>query len=328
MSTLATTAPSPGYLPAMSLPLSSSMDPQSRNLGLAIGASLLLHGILLSIHFAFPDALSHAKERALDVILVNSRSATRPTNVQAKAQANLDGGGNTDEDRRAATPLPVSRQTKDGESLVEAQRRVAQLAGDVDIVARPRPGTQQRPPGRHIAQDRHAEIARTLRGVAADEFHAEALREREEAAREGREERRVAVGKRAGEQREARTRAHRRHVRQVDRERLVAEALRIGAGQEVPALHQHVDRRHEFEGRVDAQHRTVVAHPHPHVRIARRAPEETIDQRELVHGGLRRELGGQDGASPRRAAAISAPRAVIASLSSTPFTYRWPSVPP
>ncbi|MDP2793644.1 MAG: TonB family protein [Sulfurisoma sp.] len=103
------------------------MNPQSRNLGLAIGASLLLHGILLSIHFTFPDALSHAKERALDVILVNSRSATRPTDVQARAQANLDGGGNTDEDRRAATPLPVSKQTKEGESLIDAQRRVTQL---------------------------------------------------------------------------------------------------------------------------------------------------------------------------------------------------------
>ncbi len=108
--------------------MSAPMDAQSRNLGLAIGASLLLHGILLSIHFTFPDALSHAKERALDVILVNSKSAARPTtDIQAKAQANLDGGGNTDENRRAATPLPVSKQTKEGDSLIEAQRRVAQL---------------------------------------------------------------------------------------------------------------------------------------------------------------------------------------------------------
>ncbi len=102
-------------------------DPQSRTLGLAIGVSLVLHGILLSIHFTFPDALANAKERALDVILVNSRSATRPTDAQAKAQTNLDGGGNTDEDRRVKTPLPVSKQTKEGDSLIEAQRRVAQL---------------------------------------------------------------------------------------------------------------------------------------------------------------------------------------------------------
>jgi protein TonB len=131
MSTLATTAPSPGYLPAMSLPLpsskGSSMDPQSRNLAWAIGISLAFHALLLSIHFTFPDALPRATERALDVILVNSRSATRPTDVQAKAQANLDGGGNTDENRRAATPLPVSKHAKEGDSLVEAQRRVDQL---------------------------------------------------------------------------------------------------------------------------------------------------------------------------------------------------------
>jgi protein TonB len=103
------------------------MDPQSRNLALALGISLAFHGLLLSIHFTFPDALPRATERALDVILVNSRSATRPTDVQAKAQANLDGGGNTDENRRAATPLPVSKHTKEGDNLVEAQRRVAQL---------------------------------------------------------------------------------------------------------------------------------------------------------------------------------------------------------
>jgi len=103
------------------------MDPQSRNFAWALGISLLFHGLLLSIHFTFPDALPRATERALDVILVNSRSATRPTDVQAKAQANLDGGGNTDENRRAATPLPVSKQTREGDSLVEAKRRVAQL---------------------------------------------------------------------------------------------------------------------------------------------------------------------------------------------------------
>jgi len=103
------------------------MDPQSRNLSLAIGASLLLHGLLLSVHFAFPGALNNVKERALDVILVNSKSATRPTDVQAKAQSNLDGGGNTDENRRAATPLPVSRQTREGDSLISAKQRVAQL---------------------------------------------------------------------------------------------------------------------------------------------------------------------------------------------------------
>jgi protein TonB len=105
----------------------ADMEPPQRNLTLALGASLLLHAILLSIHFKLPEALSNATEHALDVILVNSKSAHRPTDAQAKAQSNLDGGGNTDENRRAATPLPVSRNTHEGSEVVEMQRRVAEL---------------------------------------------------------------------------------------------------------------------------------------------------------------------------------------------------------
>jgi periplasmic protein TonB len=128
MSTLATTAPSPGFFTAIDLMRDPRSRNSSRNLRLAIGFSLAFHAVVLSLHFKYPDALANAKERALDVILVNSKSARRPlSDVQAKAQANLDGGGNTDLDRRAATPLPVSKQTKEGDSLVEAQRRVVQL---------------------------------------------------------------------------------------------------------------------------------------------------------------------------------------------------------
>lgn len=93
----------------------------------AVTASVLLHAVVLSIHFRLPDALSRASERALDVILVNSKSATRPTKAQAKAQTHLDGGGNTDEDRRAKTPLPPAPRTVDGTDLLETQRRVAEL---------------------------------------------------------------------------------------------------------------------------------------------------------------------------------------------------------
>lgn len=103
------------------------MNPPQRHLTLAIGVSLLLHAILLSIHFKLPERLGKASERALDVILVNSKSATKPVQAQAKAQTNLDGGGNTDEDRRAKTPLPPSRHDAEGDQLKEAQRRVAQL---------------------------------------------------------------------------------------------------------------------------------------------------------------------------------------------------------
>jgi protein TonB len=105
----------------------AKMDPPRRHLTLALGLSLLIHAVLLSIHFKLPEALGRVSERALDVILVNSKHATKPTKAQAKAQANLDGGGNTEEDRRAKTPLPPSRRDADGDNLKEAQKRVIEL---------------------------------------------------------------------------------------------------------------------------------------------------------------------------------------------------------
>ena len=105
----------------------SRMDPPSRHFTLALGASLLLHAIVLSIHFRLPDALMRAKDRALDVILVNSKSQRRPVDAQARAQANLDGGGNSDEKRRIKTPLPALQDNRVGDDLTMAQRRVAEL---------------------------------------------------------------------------------------------------------------------------------------------------------------------------------------------------------
>jgi protein TonB len=105
----------------------AAMDAPRRNLTLALGASLLLHAVLLAIRFTPPDFMDKAREQALEVILVNSKSKARPDKAQAKAQTNLDGGGNTDEDRRAKTPLPPSANTREGDRLMEAKRRVAEL---------------------------------------------------------------------------------------------------------------------------------------------------------------------------------------------------------
>ena len=115
-------------LPPMPLPaFLAAMDAPRRNLTLALGASLLLHATLLAVRFTPPDFIDKARERAMDVILVNSKSKSRPDKAQAKAQTNLDGGGNTEEDLRAKTPLPPSPNTREGTDLVEAQRRVAEL---------------------------------------------------------------------------------------------------------------------------------------------------------------------------------------------------------
>ncbi|MES2236798.1 MAG: TonB family protein [Pseudomonadota bacterium] len=114
-------------MPAPALPLSTAMTASRRHLTWALGISLLVHAVLLAVHFTPPDLPKKVTEQALDVILVNSKSRHKPDKAQARGQANLDGGGTTSDDRRAKTPLPPSSQTKQGDDLIQAQQRVAQL---------------------------------------------------------------------------------------------------------------------------------------------------------------------------------------------------------
>jgi len=62
----------------------------------------------------------------MDVVLVNAKSSTKPTKADVLAQANLDGGGNTDEKRQAKTPLPAIEQSA-AQNARQAQERVKQL---------------------------------------------------------------------------------------------------------------------------------------------------------------------------------------------------------
>ncbi|SMB21055.1 TonB family protein [Sterolibacterium denitrificans] len=103
--------------------------PRSITLSVALSISLAIHAVLLAIHFEVPHKLAKASDQMLEVILVNARSSTAPapTQAQARAQVNLDGGGNTDEKRIARTPLPVTPAVRQGNELVEAQRRIAEM---------------------------------------------------------------------------------------------------------------------------------------------------------------------------------------------------------
>ncbi|MCB1959461.1 MAG: TonB family protein [Rhodocyclaceae bacterium] len=92
----------------------------------ALGLSFLLHAIPLTIQFRFPDIeKSFKRDSGLEVVLVNARHARAPDTPEALAQANLDGGGNTDARQTASTPLPPRETRKDGEQLLEAKRRVS-----------------------------------------------------------------------------------------------------------------------------------------------------------------------------------------------------------
>ena len=101
---------------------------RDRLLGLAIGVSILVHGIALAIHFKVPERLLRPRAEArLEVVLVNAKTRERPVRADVLAQANLDRGGNVDEARRAKTPLPVTEPHQPGRDLAAAQRRVREL---------------------------------------------------------------------------------------------------------------------------------------------------------------------------------------------------------
>jgi periplasmic protein TonB len=81
------------------------------SLSFSMAFSIALHIFMLfGIALVLPDPRSTANfMQPLQVVLVNSKSNSRPLNADALAQHNLDAGGNTAENRRAKSPLPTKR---------------------------------------------------------------------------------------------------------------------------------------------------------------------------------------------------------------------------
>jgi protein TonB len=74
---------------------------------IAIWFSVSVHAVLLAIQFE-PELRDIAKRLpSLDIVLVNAKTEKAPDNAEVIAQANLDRGGNTDEDRKMKTVLPT-----------------------------------------------------------------------------------------------------------------------------------------------------------------------------------------------------------------------------
>jgi periplasmic protein TonB len=117
-----------------------------RVLGAALGVSIALHAVAMAVHFKFPNPVRPAENQALEVVLVNARTKERPAKAEVLAQANLDRGGNVDEDRRAKTPLPVTEPRKPAKDLADAQRRMRELeAQQQRLVAQARDSAQRVP---------------------------------------------------------------------------------------------------------------------------------------------------------------------------------------
>jgi periplasmic protein TonB len=106
----------------------AGLDPSSHSFTLALALSILLHAVALSIHFKLPDIIrDNYLSPPLEIVLVNSKTKAKPVKADVLAQAHLDGGGNTDEDRRARTPMPVLKATEQGADARRAARRVQEL---------------------------------------------------------------------------------------------------------------------------------------------------------------------------------------------------------
>jgi protein TonB len=143
----------------------------------AFAVSVAFHAAVLAVRFVDPEFLRvRASDPTLEIILVNARSETRPTQAQALAQANLDGGGTNDEGRRTS-PLPESFQMRDGDTLESARKMVEQLeqeqkrlltslsGGDVALPV-PARETQVTPPAPGSAEETRQKLARVQAEIA------------------------------------------------------------------------------------------------------------------------------------------------------------------
>lgn len=102
--------------------------PTLSTLQLALGASIAVHAVLLSVRFVDPEAFNRVfQDTPLDVVLVNARTAERPVQARAIAQANMVGGGD-DQAGRASSPLPPAPLAQSGDaSEAQAQAHLQTL---------------------------------------------------------------------------------------------------------------------------------------------------------------------------------------------------------
>lgn len=115
-------------------------------LSAAMLLSIAFHAFgLFGVAFVLPDPRNSTNAmQPLQVVLVNSKSKSKPVKADALAQANLDGGGNTTEDKQAKSSLPTlkddtefvpEQKTKSSVQLEqETQRMLTQLKSNYSVV--------------------------------------------------------------------------------------------------------------------------------------------------------------------------------------------------
>ena len=171
------TTPRPHHPQTTSLPtplLTRLGVAQFTTLHWALGVSLLVHAIMLSVRFVDPEAFNRVfHDTPLEVVLVNARSAERPDKAQAIAQANLQGGGEAAKGR-ASSPLPPTVQMREGDTAEDTEEKrievlkqqqtllLAQLKKQLATFAPPQPTTQPLTPDEQERERKRKQMVKML----------------------------------------------------------------------------------------------------------------------------------------------------------------------
>ena len=104
-------------------------------LQLALGVSIVLHAVLLTVRFVDPQAFNRVfEDTPLEVILVNARTTQQPEKATAIAQAAMAGGGDA-ERGRATSPLPPALISETGDDAQDqAQRQLENLQDQQNLM--------------------------------------------------------------------------------------------------------------------------------------------------------------------------------------------------
>jgi len=95
-------------------------------LQLALGISVAVHAVLLTVRIVDPEAFNRVfEDTPLEVVLVNARTHEKPDKARAIAQATMAGGGEA-ERGRATSPLPSSLISDSGDAVEEETQRKLQ----------------------------------------------------------------------------------------------------------------------------------------------------------------------------------------------------------
>ncbi|TAG72102.1 MAG: TonB family protein [Burkholderiales bacterium] len=130
-------------------------------------ASVAAHAIVLSIHFELPKLFrSPSNSPPLEVSLVNAKTNTRPTKADFLAQANLDGGGNTDAKRRLSSPLPRAAIDAQQTQLALAQEQVQALERETRELMRQLKSKSQAANQREASDSTKTEAANTMKQLS------------------------------------------------------------------------------------------------------------------------------------------------------------------